>query len=201
MSSLATGRRLGKYNISARNPSRREAVIVEDTPTKVLVTVITYPHPSRGYQELVCTAGITEESEWLRLYPVDYRYLPRHQQFHKYQWISVKLGERGKGNDNRKESRRPDLDSISILGEPLSTENKWADRRALIDKMPHHTINQLCELFDTERKSLGVRRKFLDEMCRQDKETRFFMGTRFPYNTWLVVGVFWLPKVLQRQLF
>lgn len=41
---------------------------------KVLITVMTYPHPSRGYQELVCTAGVTDAGEWVRLYPVDYRY-------------------------------------------------------------------------------------------------------------------------------
>lgn len=35
--------------------------------TKVLVTVMTYPLPSRGYQELVCTAGVTEDGEWVRL--------------------------------------------------------------------------------------------------------------------------------------
>ncbi len=35
--------------------------------TKVLVLVMTYPLPSRGYQELVCTAGITEAGEWVRL--------------------------------------------------------------------------------------------------------------------------------------
>ena len=80
--------------------------------TKVLITVMTYPHPSRGYQELVCTAGITEAGDWIRLYPVDYRYRERDQQFRKYQWIEVALGESGAGNDNRKESRRPDLDSI-----------------------------------------------------------------------------------------
>ena len=38
---------------------------------KVLIVVMTYPHPSRGYQELVCTAGITESGEWVRLYPID----------------------------------------------------------------------------------------------------------------------------------
>ena len=30
--------------------------------TKVLITVMTYPHPSRGYQELVCTAGVTDST-------------------------------------------------------------------------------------------------------------------------------------------
>jgi hypothetical protein len=34
---------------------------VPTNKVRVLITVMTYPHPSRGYQELVCTAGITEE--------------------------------------------------------------------------------------------------------------------------------------------
>lgn len=258
--------------------------------TKVLVTVMTYPHPSKGYQELVCTAGITEANEWVRLHPVDYRYRPKHQQFHKYQWIEVNLDSGGYGHDNRKESRRPELDSIRTLGEPLDTKNDWQARRAIIDRMPHHTVNQLKEIFDQDRISIGivrptkvldleirsadpewkpewqslfsqlrlfgpqqkmlkklpytfhyifecedsekphtamcedwelgmlflnefsrlgseekaaesVKNKFLGELCRSDKETRFFMGTRFPYNVWLVLGVFWPPKIDQQELF
>lgn len=251
--------------------------------TRVLITVMTYPHPSHGYQELVCTAGLTEELQWVRLYPVDYRYRPRHQQFHKYQWIEVEIEPQRKGNDNRKESHRPILESIRVLGEPLSTVKAWQARREIIDRLPQHTVNQLKLMYDSERVSLGVvrptrildmeirqsdadwkpewqslftqlrlfgpqqkplrklpytfhyvfecedsekphtamcedwelgtlflkesdrlgsdeaaaqsvRDKFLNELCRADKDTRFFMGTRFPYNTWLVVGVFWPPK-------
>ena len=259
--------------------------------TKVLITVMTYPHPSRGYQELVCTAGVTDSGEWIRLYPVDYRYRQRHQQFKKYQWIEVALGPKGAGNDNRKESRRPDLDSIILIGEPLSTRDKWLDRRAIIDPLPHFTRNELIGLHERDRTSLGivrptrvldlvirpgssqwkpewqslfsqltlfdppqkplrripftfhyvfecedssgkphtamcedwelgvlflneaqrlesdqaaaqsVRDKFLGELCRDDKDTRFFMGTHFPYNTWLVLGVFWPPKDRQAALF
>lgn len=124
--------------------------------TKVLITVMTYPHPSKGYQELVCTAGITEAGKWVRLYPVDYRYRPTSQQFRKYQWIEVELGESGHGNDNRKESRRPKLDSIRILGEPLSTRNEWAARREIIDRLPHHTVNELKAQFDSDRVSVGI---------------------------------------------
>jgi len=54
------------------------------TKTNVLITVMTYPHPSEAHQELVCTAGITETGEWVRLYPIDYRYRPKNQQFRKY---------------------------------------------------------------------------------------------------------------------
>jgi hypothetical protein len=61
------------------------------TKTKVLIAVMTYPHPSESHQELVCTAGITEAGEWVRLYPIDYRYRPKNQQFRKYQWIEIGL--------------------------------------------------------------------------------------------------------------
>jgi hypothetical protein len=37
---------------------------------KVLITVTTYPLPSRSYDELVCTAGMLENGEWIRIYPV-----------------------------------------------------------------------------------------------------------------------------------
>lgn len=89
---------------------------------KILITVMTYPHPSRGYQELVCTAGINEQGEWIRLYPIDYRYRPRDKQFRKYQWINVEVERTGHGNDNRPESRHPNLEIIEILGEPLDTK-------------------------------------------------------------------------------
>ncbi|MBW4655533.1 MAG: hypothetical protein KME20_21210 [Kaiparowitsia implicata GSE-PSE-MK54-09C] len=124
--------------------------------TKVLITVMTYPHPSQGYQELVCTAGITENYERVRLYPIDYRYRPRNQQFRKYQWVEVNLLPRGQGNDRRKESRKPDLDSLRVLGEPLSTKNGWRDRRQIIDRMPLSTVKQLKELHDLDLTSLGI---------------------------------------------
>lgn len=259
--------------------------------TKVLITVLTYPHPSRKHQELVCTAGVTEEHEWVRLYPIDLRYRPNHQQFRKYQWIELGLAARGSGSDNRRESRQPDLDSITILSEPLPVTKGWHERRTIIDKLPHYTVRQLSELYETDRVSLGVvrpsevidlkveesprewkadwqavlnqfnlfegppkalrklpykftykfrcedsgdrihsamvedwelgvlffreaqrlsderaaaesvRRKFLEEICGSGRDTRFFMGTVFPYNTWVVIGTFWPPKQLQAPLF
>lgn len=233
--------------------------------------------------ELVCTAGITRSSEWVRLYPIDYRYRPKNQQFRKYQWISVDLKQRGKGNDQRKESREPDLDSIQILEPPIPTTNKWSIRRQLIDALPHHTVKQYQEMYELDKTSLGVvrptrvidmvieeaekewkpewnqlfqqlrlfgeqqkplkkipykfsyvfecedslrphktmcedwelgvlylnevarlgseekaaesvKKKYL-EICDPSKDTRFFMGTVFPYNSWVVLGVFYPPRL------
>ena len=220
----------------------------------------------------------------MRLYPIDYRYRPTQQQFHKYQWISVELESSGAGNDNRKESRRPKLESIEILGKPLSTKNSWQDRRNVIDGLPHHTVHELKQQHEHDKTSLGVVRptrvldmtieetdrqwkpewdalfrqyslfgdiqkplakipykfryvfecedskkphrimcedwelgvlflkeaerlgseekaiqsvkeKFLNDLCSPRNDTRFFMGTIFPYNTWVVLGVFYPPKI------
>ena len=253
------------------------------TKTKVLITVMTYPHPSQSYQELICTAGVTEDGEWVRLYPIDYRYRPFNQQFQKYQWIEVELSEQGAENDRRKESRKPSLNSIRLLGEPLNTKNNWEARRQIIDKLPMHTLNEFKSLYKQDKTSLGVVRpirvldlkieksdpnwkpaqqkalnqlklfgqqpkhlakipfkfryvfecedsnkphsamiadwelgvlylkevkrlgneqkaaesvkyKFFNQICDPSKDTLFFMGTVFPRNTWIVLGVFWPPK-------
>lgn len=257
--------------------------------TKVLITVMTYPYPSSTYQETVCTAGITEGGEWVRLYPIPHRYLPELKKFRKWQWIEVALAPRGPGQDKRLESRKPDLDTLRVLGKPLSTRAKWQARRAIVDSMPHHTIKQLEGLYRDRRVSLGivrpkrvldlrvtresrewppklralwsqsrlfgeqkplrklpckfqyvfecedddkpyramdedwelgmlflkeldrkdseqaaiasVRQKFFEEICGKDKDTRFFVGTRHPFNRWLVIGTFYPPKQRQDTLF
>ena len=46
-----------------------------------------------------------------------------------------------------------------------------------------------------------MKKKFLTEICGEAKDTRFFMGTVFPYNTWVVIGTFWPPRALQETLF
>ena len=137
--------------------------------TKVLITVMTYPHPSRGYQELVCTAGVTDSPEWVRLYPLDYRYRPTSQRFKKYQWIEVELSPRGSGNDNRKESRRPNLDTIRLLEESLTTKKNWKERRQIIDQLPHYTLIELKARYKADRTSLGIVRPNGSSTWRSDR--------------------------------
>ena len=239
---------------------------------------------------MVCTAGITDSLEWVRLYPIGYRYGPSHQRFRKYQWIDVDLVAEGHRGDRRKESRRPLPDTIRLLGDPLSTEGNWRERRRIVDAMPHHTLSELEALYERERVSLGIVRPdqvtdlevraaaeaawkprwqalfqqmplfgepqkslrkipyefryvftwerdprvhraliedwelgvlflkeserlgsdeaaaesvkvmFLERMCAADRDTRFFVGTTLPYNTWLVLGVFWPPRTDDEQM-
>ena len=121
---------------------------------RLLVTVKTYPHPSKAYQELVCTAGMREDGSFVRLYPVDFRYRPLHQWYEKYQWIEVDITKNSK--DPRPESYRPNLDTIRILSEPLSTKNYWEERKRIVLAHPLQTMCTLRAAFDQDRTSLGI---------------------------------------------
>lgn len=96
---------------------------------KVFITAKTYPTKSSSYQELVCTAGITEDGEWVRLYPIPFRKLYKDSQFNKYTWIEAELGS--SFNDHRPDSRKINISSLEIL-EHVDTDNNWAKRRQII---------------------------------------------------------------------
>jgi len=111
---------------------------------RALVVVRTYPVPEEDGVESSCTAAITEEGEWLRLFPIAYRYLPDHQRFQKYQWIEVRVTK--KSSDPRPESYRPHVNSIKILGDPIPTNNYWQARKDILFPL------RACSLCDLERR-------------------------------------------------
>ena len=101
---------------------------------KILITVKTYPTLSREYAELVCTAGVEESGKWRRVYPVQFRQLIDEQKYRKYQWIEADLEK--STNDTRPESYKIHGANINTLGQPLTTVNKWLERReAFLDKV------------------------------------------------------------------
>lgn len=58
---------------------------------KVLITVRTYPVPARKGVEVSCTAGIADDGNWIRLFPLPYRLMADDKKFKKYEWIEVPL--------------------------------------------------------------------------------------------------------------
>lgn len=123
---------------------------------KVLITVKTYPIPSAKYDELACTAGVTETGDFIRLYPINFRDLPFSQQYKKYQWIEV-VAEKHRGRDVRKESYRPDCDTIQILGEPIkSNPGNWAERARYALAKKARSMEELNDRREADRTSLGI---------------------------------------------
>jgi len=56
-------------------------------------------------------------------------------------------------------------------------------------------LNEVERLGSDIAAAKSVKHKYLDEMCASDRDTRFFVGTTLPFNTWLVLGVFWPPRM------
>lgn len=123
---------------------------------KVLITVKTYPIPSAKYDELVCTAGVTEAGDFIRLYPINFRDLPFSRQYKKYQWIEV-VAEKHKGRDPRKESYRPDCDSIQTMGKPIkSNPGNWAERARFALAKKARSMEDLRDQQEKDGTSLGI---------------------------------------------
>jgi hypothetical protein len=124
---------------------------------KVLVTVKTYPIPSAKYDELSCTAGVTEAGDFIRLYPINYRDLPWEQQFRKYQWIEV-MAEKHTGRDFRKESWRPDSASVKLLGEPIppGRGGDWSARGKYVLQYVAASMEELRDRQEQDNTSLGI---------------------------------------------
>jgi hypothetical protein len=136
---------------------------------KVLITVKTYPIPSSKYDELVCTAGVTPIGDFVRLYPVNFRDLPFSKQYKKYQWLEVDA-DKHTGRDSRKESYRPDSNSIKLVGEPISSANNWAERSKYVLAKSSQSMEELCLRQEQDKTSLGIFRpkEIVDLVIRPD---------------------------------
>lgn len=140
-------------------PARLGRVYLPDRidGAKVLVTVKTYPLPSGTYGELVCTAGVTENGNWIRIYPVPFRELPFDRQYKKYEWIRLDLVRNTA--DYRPESYKPARgvdEPIRVEGR-LDTSNGWAERKRFVTKEVFTSMTELIgRAKGDERRSLAT---------------------------------------------
>src|SRR5277367_3715131 len=124
------------YRARKTRIERLRLIVAEDvamvqrwTTKNVLITVRTYPVPSHKGIEVSCTAGITDDGRWIRLFPVPYRFLDNDKRFQKYQWIQASTIKAP--NDTRPESFKLNADSIEV-GKSVPTTNGWRARRAVV---------------------------------------------------------------------
>lgn len=115
---------------------------------KVLLTVTTYPLPSRSYDELVCTAGVLEDGSWIRIYPVPLSFLmdmgrSGKMAVRKYTWIELDLERHPK--DFRPESHSPPtrtFDRLQVLGH-LDPARNWAARKEFCLRNVYTSLTRL----------------------------------------------------------
>ena len=137
---------------------------------RVFVTVKAYPNPSSQYGETVCVAGITEDGQWIRLYPIPYRYLEYDRQFPTYTWIKARMQKSSR--DSRPESYKIDVDSIQV-DNTVGTANHWHERRQLLNSLLAPSLENLHELNPLTGVSLG--------MIRPRKVTKLIISKTSPH--------------------
>jgi hypothetical protein len=119
---------------------------------RFIVLVKAAPVLTRALDETMCVAGArldTAAPEWVRLHPVPFRDLADENRFAKYQGVSVDV--RRPRSDRRPESWSPLYGTIAP-GKFLGTENGWAQRRRIIDRL--HEAN-MCHLEEANRGGSG----------------------------------------------
>jgi hypothetical protein len=151
----------------------------------LLVTVKTYPTPSRKYIETTCVSGITDNGHWIRLHPVNFRSLEEASQFPRYSRVRVRVNKSTR--DTRPESYHLDIDNIEHLG-VVPTTNAWQERRSIIEPMLSRSVEELAEQLEANGTSLGV--------IRPKEITRFRMEKTNPH--WSSEE---LAKLDQQELF
>jgi hypothetical protein len=117
----------------------------------LIVTVKAAPTPSATYGETVCVAGVSADLAapgWVRLYPINFRYLEQDRQFRKYDVIRVQA--RPAAADARAESWRPNMPTLRVVGHLAA----WKRRRPWLDP---YVESSMCGLNQAARSDLHAR--------------------------------------------
>jgi hypothetical protein len=114
-----------------------------ETSLELLVNCKTYPAVSTKYVETVCTGGVQPSGEFVRLYPIQFRFLAKDEQYDRWDVIRVKAYRDSK--DTRPESWHlaagSEIQKLQHIG---SEAERW-------DWMKH-TVHESTD--DMERKGL-----------------------------------------------
>lgn len=115
---------------------------------KILIVAKTYPTKSKKYKELVCTAGVDEEGNQYRIYPIPTKTLKEYEGFKKYTWIDAEI-EKDK-SDSRPESFKINTSSVKLLS-TINTDKNWQYRKDILLKSK--VYNSLKEIISLANKT------------------------------------------------
>lgn len=159
---------------------------------KVLVTVKAYPEQSSKYGASVCTSGVTEDGEWIRLYPIPFEIFRGKQSFKKYDWIEVECRDNSKHEKLlRKESHKIRPSTLKVVDSALTKRpTDWKSRNEIVLPLLEKSVERLRESYDEDKTSLGlIKPKELSKFYMSDElneEETIFAQTREKYQMTLL---------------
>lgn len=110
---------------------------------QIIILIMSTPETSQKYGQVVCTAGITENNEWRRLWSFTPQ-LKRKHKIHRWDIIEVKTQ---KTKNHRKETRKIDITSLKKIDSILKKK-----RKGIIEKIADKSIDQIIE----NKRSIGI---------------------------------------------
>jgi hypothetical protein len=141
---------------------------------RVLITVKTYPLPSRSYTELVCTAGLLNGEKWIQIYPVPFRFLQDGDKYPKYSWVEVDLVRRTKDFRPESYSFKHGVDERITVTDKIGTGSTrdWAVRKSYVLKEVFTSMTELIQLAKgSQQKSLATLKptRIIDFIIEEDE--------------------------------
>ena len=137
----------------------------------VLLTVKAYPEKSKHYGAVVCTAGITDGGEFVRLYPVPFANFRGDKKVPKYSWINVEC-EKASEYLNRKESYKIRYSTLKVLNHvDTGVDKQWKERNQIILPLLSDSMEELERKSKIDNTSLGlVKPKEIVDLSINEKE-------------------------------
>jgi len=124
---------------------------------KILVIVKAYPEMSKKHNLVVCTAGLTDYGEWIRLYPVEISNFLGDNRVHKFDWIEAEVKKATGEKLGRKESYKVRPGSIRIIDSSFRTKaTKWELRNSVLSDKISNSIEELDQMYQLDKTSLGL---------------------------------------------
>lgn len=126
---------------------------------EVLLIVKTYPATSKSYGDLVCTAGIFEDTEeWVRIYPITWLKYAKNN-LKKFVRFKAILKPDESDYLSRKESYKIKQNTIKITDTSLTKPSKkgvWEERTRILKKIQSSSVEELRTKFQIDKTSLGI---------------------------------------------
>jgi len=153
---------------------------------KKRVTIVTkaYPEYSKRHGSVACTAGITDDGEWIRLYPIDMRHFIGQDKISKFDIIEVECAP-DSDKLGRKESHKVRPDSIRIIDKSLTKPKiDWKRRNQIVLPMISESTQKLQDSYEKDKTSLGLirPREILDFIKTEDLQINEKDGWSFTVN-------------------
>jgi len=140
---------------------------------QILLIVKAYPEISKRYGNVVCIAGVLEDTnELIRLYPVQLQEISR-KGLKKFTRFEARITKNRDEKLKRKESYKIQTNSIKVIDDSLTKveeRNVWEKRVSIIENLLSSSVEDLENSFNIDKTSLGIIKPKIDTVSFKTKK-------------------------------